>query len=190
MRFSQKRIYAVVTFGLVLATAPAMAQEMKISQMRMLPDGQLIWAAGESISKQGVRIPFDSHIENDKFAGYKLGSAEIQTLQTGDTALLYFRGLKISGSFGNWRDATGAKVFNDSEGAWREVTIESVAREGERVTIKFSDEIVLKDEQKVKQIRLPVVAGYLLPAAAGATTPSKKPQTGSYVAPQPKTTGG
>ncbi|MGH9787908.1 MAG: hypothetical protein ACRD4U_04290 [Candidatus Acidiferrales bacterium] len=186
MRFGLGRVFGGTALALLALAAPAAAQEMKISQLRMLPDGQMIWSAGESVSKAGVRIPFDSHMVNDQFAGYKLASAEAETLQKDDSVLLYFRGLKVSGDpMRGWRDATGAKVFGDSEGAWRAVTIESVAREGERVTIAFSEELTLKDEQKIKQLQLAVVEGYLLPAVPGASAPAKKPSAAPPAAPTP-----
>lgn len=175
MRSNLWRVSAAAALGLAALAAPVTAQEMKISQLRMLSTGAMIWASGESVSRQGVRIPFDTQLENGQFAGYKLGSAAAETLQAGDSVLLYFPGLKVSGGPGNWRDATGAKVFGDSEGAWRAVTIESVARAAERVTIAFSEELTLKNEQKIKQLELVVVEGYLLPAAPGASAPATQP---------------
>jgi hypothetical protein len=140
---------------------------MKVGQLRMQPDGQLIWGAGSTISKSGVSIPFDSHLVDNKFAGYKLQSAATESLKPGDVVLLYFRDLKVVGdSPTNRRDTTGAKVFAGSVGAWRAVTIDSVVRAGARVTISFNDELTLNSGQKIKRLELPLVDGFLMPAAA------------------------
>jgi hypothetical protein len=157
-----------VLLGVAVIAAPAIGQEMKIKQLRMLPDGQMIWSGGATVSKAGVSIPFDSHLVENKFAGYKLESAALQTLKPGDVVLLYFPGLKVVGAPGNRRDATGAKVFGDSLGAWRAVTIDSVARADSRVAVSFNDELTLSDEKKIKRLEMPIVDGFLVPPRPAA----------------------
>lgn len=176
----RRAIRLALTVVSLTAVALAQAQEMKIRQLRMLPDGQMIWSAGSTISKAGVTIAFEPHLIETKFAGYKLESAATEALKQGDVVLLYFPGLKVIGDPPkSRRDVSGAKVFGDSHGAWRAVTIEAVARAGARVTVTFNDELTLNNQQKIRRLELAVVDGFLLPemAVAAAATPTTRPAT-------------
>ena len=170
MRRTHRVTRFAVTLGLAALVTSAAAQELKIRQMRMQSDGQLVWSAGATISKGGVSIPFDSHMVDKKFVGFKLESAATETLKPGDLVLLYFPGLKVTGDHPkDRRDATGAKVFANSDGAWRAVTIESVSRAGARVVISFKEELTLNNGQKIKRLESRTVDGFLLPEMIAPT---------------------
>lgn len=168
------KVFLLISLTLTCLATVAAAQSIKVKSLRINPDGQLVWNAGETLSKQGISVRFETHMEAGKFAGYKLANADITAWKSGDRVLLYIRGIKYTGGFGKYHDPSGAKVFGDEAGGFREVTLDSVKRTGDRVVVGFLEEIELADGRKVKQLELPVVEGFLLPTVPPGAPAEKK----------------
>lgn len=159
-----KRALAVMVFVIFGLCVEAAAQEFRVTQLKMAPDGSMEWSSGWTVSKSGVVVKFQSIVDlNGKIVNYRLERAPIETLKSGDRIALYIARIKVSGSFPNFRDDSGEKVVASfgRPGAWRVVTINSISPTAAGLTIKIKEKLNLEKTKSVSELKLQDKNGYL-----------------------------
>ena len=162
-------VLLVCALALVFTTGVS-AQQMKSSTMVSIPTGPdtvtFTVDKGEIISKTGVSVKFVPDLDKTgDMVGYKYDATGIDALKVGDQVPLFIHKLGYGISYGGARDDSGAKVFwgtfgTKLKGAFKPVTIESVKRVGNTLTINFTETATLDDKTTAKQIKLALKEGW------------------------------
>lgn len=142
----------VFCFGL---HSPVAAQKLTTTQMKLLGDGSLVWNAGSTVSRDGVAVKFELIVDTANNAkGYRFERVTLERLKSGDRIALYLMKIKYSGSFGNYRDDSGEKVFAGGAiaGAWKTVTIDSVKTMPKGIEILVKETIKLQGDKTVTKL--------------------------------------
>src|ERR1700752_2086170 len=179
MRVPPVAVILVLVCGLV-GPASAVSQELRMTRMRMAPAGTspdgkesvtLEMDAGETVSKQGVVIPFERHLDNGKPAGYLFQRAPLLSLRPGDQLRMYVSGLEPE---------PGAMLDPERSGPWRLVTVAKLREVPDQVHLEIVEKLRGKDGGFVQEIVLIANSGRLLSGdatqagpAAGASAPSR-----------------
>jgi hypothetical protein len=140
------------------------AQEFRVTQLKIAPDGSMDWHSGSTVSKSGVVVKFQSVVDpSGKIVNYRVERAPVETLKSGDRIALYITRIKVTGSFGNFRDEAGEKVLASPgrPGGWRVVTIESVAPTTAGLTVKIKEKLNLEKIKSVSELTFQDKNGYV-----------------------------
>lgn len=159
-----KRLFVIFFFVLAVLLTSSPAQELKVTQMKMGPDGSLDWYSGAAVSQNGVSVKFEADLDKDgRIVSYRHEKAGLDKVKTGDRIALYITRIKVSGSFGDFRDASGAKVWHSPgrQGGWRVVTIESIVPTASGVTVKLKEKLTLEKSKDVSELVFQLKEGYL-----------------------------
>ena len=128
------------------------AQKLTINGLKMVTNpknpefGNLIWAKGSSVTKNGHAIPFQPELKNDSImVGYSYNSSSLESVSENDVLLLFVPKLKYRSSWQVGKktsyDDSDKKVFGIDElnGAWKELTVSKKYKEGENFVIIFTE---------------------------------------------------
>jgi hypothetical protein len=162
-----------IALWLGLAAQPAEAQKLMSKSMAIASEkdsfdrpGLMVLAAGETVSKKGIAIAFESVRDTEgRLAGYRYAETRIGDLKPDDRIWLFFRDLKHI-----WpNDPGGATLLSPLDlkgvrGAWKRVTLLRVTREGESLHIDFKEPALLNDGRQISSLDFKIVEGYLVDA--------------------------
>src|SRR5688500_17330248 len=165
----RSRLLLVFTSALILASA-ASAQQIKSNTMVSIPTGPdtvtFTVDKGEIISKNSVSIKFVPDVDKTgNIVGYKYDAVGIDALKVGDQVPIFIHKLGYGIGYGGVRDDSGGKVFwgtfgTNLSGAFKPVTIESVKRVANTLTINFHETATLSDKTTTKLIKLALKDGW------------------------------
>lgn len=165
----RSRLLLVCASALVLTSAVS-AQQIKSNTMVSIPTGPdtvtFTVDKGEIMSKNSVSIKFVPHLDKaGDMTGYRYEAIGIDALKVGDQVPLFIHKLGYGIGYGGARDDSGAKVFwgtfgTKLRGAFKPVTLESMKRVGNTVTISFTESAILDDKTTVKQLKLAMQDGW------------------------------
>ncbi|MGH9509250.1 MAG: hypothetical protein ACRD2Q_05655 [Terriglobales bacterium] len=169
----------LVLAGCAVWSASAVSQELRVNRMRMVPsqttpDGKewstLEWDAGETVSKQGVVIPFEAHWEGGKSAGFRFQRAPLMSLKPGDQLRMYVTGLEAE---------PNPMLDPAASGPWRLVTVVKLRVEPNQIHLEIAEKLRRKGGSVTQEIVLTASGGQLLsgeaPAAATGTPATGQP---------------
>ncbi len=150
--------------------ASASAQKVMIKSFLVEPDGKMTVHQGQTISKKGVVVGFESYLDaSKKGAGFKLAEPDTKGLEPGDQIYLFVAGLKRRP--GEMRDYGSTLGL----GAWVKVTFRSLQHTDDAVVITFDEAQTLESGAKIRELAYTIVDGFLMPAAAKPASATPAP---------------
>lgn len=166
---TRSRISLVCALALAI-TAAASGQQIKSSTMVSIPTGAdtvtFTVDKGEIITKNNITIKFIPELDKSgDMIGYQYDSVGIDALKVGDQVPIFIHKLSYGIGYGGARDDAGAKVFwgtfgTKLSGAFKPLTISGLKRAANAVTIDFTEDAILSDKTKIKQIKLASKGGW------------------------------
>lgn len=141
----------------------ASAQEFRITQLKMSPDGSLEWNTGSTVSKNGVVVKFQPNFDKGEIVSYAQEKVGMDALKSGDRIALYITRIKVTGSLLNFRDDAGEKVIAvpGRPGGWRIVTIDSITPTPTGMTVKIKEKLNLEKTKSVSELSFQLKNGFL-----------------------------
>lgn len=146
------RRWSIVVMLALLASA-AWAQELRVTRMRMMPAGKspdgkdtvtLVTDAGETVSKNGVVVPYELFLAGEKPGGFRFERASLLSLKAGDQIRMYVTGLEP--------EPIGGDPTSEAGGVWKLVTVAGFKESGSRVVLDISEPLKRKDGSSTQQI--------------------------------------
>ncbi|HUF79539.1 MAG TPA: hypothetical protein VMN03_00265 [Burkholderiales bacterium] len=151
----------------VLVCGAALAQELRITRLRTLPAGKspdgkdmvtLTTDAGETVSKNGVVVPYELFLAGEKPGGLRFERAPLMSLKAGDQIRMYVTGLEP--------EPFGGDPTSEAGGVWKLVTIAGLKESGGRVHFEFQEKLKRKDGSFTQEVVLTAQDKYLVSASA------------------------
>lgn len=175
-------VHVAVCLGVaLLLSGGVLAQELRITRMRMMPAGKsadgkewttLVTDAGETVSKSGVVVPYELYLAGEKPGGFRFERAPLMSLKAGDQVRMYVPGLEP--------EPFGGDPTSEAGGVWKLVTVGGFKESGGRFVLEIKEQLKRKDGSSTQQIVFTVKDKFLESerAAAGqesAAAPASAP---------------